>query len=71
MVVNEKTGLIVEKENVNALAEALVHLINNERKRVLFGYAGRKHVQQNYNWDSNVSKMEQIYFETVNYNECR
>lgn len=57
------TGLVVEKENPEKLANALLKIINNKQLRENFGKAGRERVQRLYDWKQNVSKMIDIYIE--------
>lgn len=61
VMVNNETGYIVEKKNADKIAEALEKLLNNPKQRIEFGKNGRKRVIENYNWEDNVKKMEEIY----------
>jgi glycosyltransferase involved in cell wall biosynthesis len=48
---NKKTGLLVEKGNSEDCIEKLSLLINDEQKRKNMGEAGRKFVEENFNWE--------------------
>lgn len=61
-----KTGIIVEKENPNQLADALITLINNPILRKKMGDSGRFKVIQDFSWDSSVKKMLLIYHNLLN-----
>lgn len=61
VMVDGQTGYIVEKKNVEKIAEALEKLLKNKEQRIQFGKNGRKRVIENYNWEDNVKKMEEIY----------
>lgn len=61
VMVNNETGYIVERRNVQQIANALEKLLNNPKQRIEFGKNGRKRVIENYNWEDNVKKMEEIY----------
>jgi len=60
-----RTGLIIPPKDVNALVQALDALITNKKIRIEMGKAGIKFVQQNYDWECCVDKMEQLYYQTV------
>ena len=50
MVVEEETGLVFEKGNINDLADKLQLLIDNKSLRHTFGENGRVWVAQERNW---------------------
>jgi len=56
-----ETGLVVERENPAALAEALQRLIDDPTLRARLGAAGRAHVQACYEWDTSVQTMIDVY----------
>lgn len=60
-VINGKSGILVEEKDVEGLAEALLELIDNPKKRESFGKFGRKHVEENYNIIKQGKKLEEIY----------
>lgn len=55
------TGIIVPARNPAATAEALLALLDDERMREGLGKAGREFVQNNYEWDLNAARMENVY----------
>ena len=61
VVNHDETGIVVERNNVNALAEAIKKLIASPEIRKSMGVNGRKHVLANYEWESCVEKMKSIY----------
>ena len=65
VVKNGETGLVVEKQNVDATVSALNQLIRNEDLRVKMGKSGRKRVIANYDWSKNVDQMVEIYRQTL------
>ena len=68
VVQNDITGYLVEERNGEALAEKLIDLIINPKKRELFGIAGRKHIELNYNLDIQIKNLEKIYLSLLNGN---
>jgi len=61
VVEDQITGLLVPAKNPSALAEAMIHLLKNENKRIEMGEAGRKRVQKYFNLDLMVKQYEAIY----------
>jgi len=61
VVVNNKTGLIVPREDVEASSEALFRLIQDFSFRKKLGDAGRSHVINNFSWDKSLDTMVNIY----------
>lgn len=60
------TGLVVERESPDKLADALLRLCNDNLLRDSFGKSGRKRVQCLYDWKQNVSQMIEIYKQVTN-----
>lgn len=56
-----KTGYVVPKENVEALAESIVKLLIDRSLQLKMGEAGRKFVQSEYEWGNCVDRMEDVY----------
>lgn len=61
VVVNHKTGIIVEKNNPEAAANAIIDLILNKEKAHLMGREGRLHVLKYYDFKRNVQEMINTY----------
>jgi glycosyltransferase involved in cell wall biosynthesis len=61
VVKNDLTGIIVEKDNIEQLAQALQKLVENPDLRSKMGTNGRAWVEQNYEWHMNVAQMLHIY----------
>ena len=61
VVINNTTGFLVEKENVNEISRTLERLILNEKLRKELGTNGREFVIKSYNWKNNVESMINIY----------
>lgn len=57
VIVDGVTGLIVPKNDPLAAANAIEILILDSKKRCEMGLAGRKHVENNYNWNNSVEHM--------------
>ncbi|MCK9605998.1 MAG: TIGR03088 family PEP-CTERM/XrtA system glycosyltransferase [Methylomonas sp.] len=61
LVINEKTGLLVEKENVSAMATALQLLITDDSKRQQFSAAALQRARQEFSLDSMVARYQAVY----------
>jgi len=64
LVIDGKTGYLVNERDVNALSEKLDYLIEHQDLWASFGRAGRKHVEKEFNIYKQTEKLENIY-ETV------
>ena len=51
LMVDKKTGYLVEKGNAEELIQKLSLLVNDEQKRKTMGIEGRKFVEDNFSWD--------------------
>lgn len=56
-----KSSLLVEKENVEQLADAMEKLVRNKDLRVKMGETGREYIINNYNIEDNLGRVEDIY----------
>ena len=61
VMIENKTGYLVQRKNIDKIAEALQKLVENPEDRSKMGIEGRKRVEENYNWVDNVKKMKKIY----------
>ncbi|MGV8142516.1 MAG: glycosyltransferase [Candidatus Pacearchaeota archaeon] len=61
VVVNGKTGFLVNEKDSKALAENLSFLISNPLKRIEMGKAGQKFVQENYEKKRQAEKLLSLY----------
>lgn len=63
IVEDGKTGLLVERDNVAALAEAIMRLLENEGLRQSMGEAARRRVIECYSWERTVRTLMHQYGE--------
>ena len=61
-------GLLVPPRNVPALADALIHLLEDEPLRHRLGEHGRQKVLERYTWETIVARFRQVYGQTVEQN---
>jgi glycosyltransferase involved in cell wall biosynthesis len=60
-VVEKNCGLIVEKENAQQLARAIMQLIESPQLRIKMGKNARQHVLNNYDFENCLLKMINVY----------
>jgi len=65
IVRHRETGLIVEAENVAALAEAMLEIAGNPRAAREMGLAGRTRVESDFTWDAVARKIKGILVSSV------
>jgi len=58
-------GVIVSRNSVDEMAEAILSLINDAKRRTDYSMKGRIHVEENYNWSENVDEMINVYLNTI------
>lgn len=65
VVKNKHTGLLVEPKNAEAIAKALVSLLQNKELRFRMGLEARERVLQLFSWDKAAKQTLQIYHEVL------
>jgi len=65
LIIDGKTGLLIESEDVEALVLAIEKLIDDEAMRVSLGSAARQRVQEKFSIDMSIVAHEQLYDEIL------
>ena len=65
VIVDGETGTTVTPRDVNALAKALLDILDDPALRARMGEAGRRHVEATYSIDACTDIMEHVYAELV------
>ncbi|MGE5806308.1 MAG: glycosyltransferase [Ignavibacteria bacterium] len=65
VIIHNKTGLLSEEKNSPAVCANLIELINSDEKRINFGLAGRKYIEEKYNLVNQVEKLSNIYHNLI------
>ncbi len=60
-----KSGILVEKGDVEALANAITLLARDPTRRAAMGSAGRQIVEQRFTWEKNTQKTIEVYREVL------
>jgi len=71
VVVHRETGLLVEPEDVSALAAAIAFLLMSPEIAVEMGSTGRRRVQEVFGWDKCVGEYEDLYRQLARHGERR
>lgn len=61
IVEGSQAGLLVEPGNATALAEAILHLLEDDSLRKRMGEAGRKQAMARYSWDQVTGQLLRLY----------
>jgi glycogen synthase len=61
IVDHQQTGLLVEPEDADALAEAIVSLLKNPQRLFQLGQAARAKVEKEFGWDRYVEAYDALY----------
>lgn len=64
-VINGETGILVEKKNPKAIAQAIIELIEHPELRIKMGTAGRKRYEQYYTQEKNIENMIRVFEHTL------
>jgi glycosyltransferase involved in cell wall biosynthesis len=64
-IVAENSGVLVPREDVNALADAILTLARQPRLRTAMGAAGRKRVAQEFSLDKQAEGMHRLYLDLL------
>ena len=65
LIVDGKTGLLINVGDVEQLAKAILFLLNNEGEIEKMGSIGRQYVKYNFSIEKVVEKLEKVYEEVV------
>jgi len=65
-VIDGVNGFLVPEGNPQALADAIIKMIEHPELWAQFGRAGREHVIKNYNADTLMDKQVEIYKSLIN-----
>lgn len=59
-VLDQQTGILVDPDNLSEIKKALVELLSNKNKRISYSQAGRKRVQEEFDWSKQIKKIKEI-----------
>jgi phosphatidylinositol alpha-1,6-mannosyltransferase len=62
-IIDGENGLLVEPEDPEALAEAILRLLSDEPLRMKMGMAGAKRVKEEFTWEKQFEKVKDLFNE--------
>jgi glycosyltransferase involved in cell wall biosynthesis len=65
VITHGKNGILVPPENPEALANAIILLLENKSLRTKLGQNARQLMVEKYSWDVITKKIEKAYYETI------
>lgn len=65
VIEDSETGILIEPEDVNGFASAIVDLLNDSSERERLGRNAQRVATNEYSWERYAEKLEQIYVETL------
>lgn len=63
IVINEKTGYLIDLDDDKEMANKIIHLLENNDLAESMGKNGRKHISENFNIEKNIKILENLYFQ--------
>jgi glycosyltransferase involved in cell wall biosynthesis len=67
VVINGKTGILVSPRNIEALADAIIKVLNNEELKKKIGKNAQEYAEINFNWQNIAKKFEHLYLTVVEH----
>ncbi|MEO8414730.1 MAG: glycosyltransferase family 4 protein [Ginsengibacter sp.] len=65
VVINGKTGILLDKHDADAFSKAIVSLLENEKLRQSLGVNAKRFVQENYSLQNSLKAFEHLYADIV------
>jgi phosphatidylinositol alpha-mannosyltransferase len=60
-----EAAMLVEPNDPDALADAVIDMLSDEERRVEMGRAAREHALANYHWDDIARRLEELYLQVT------
>ncbi len=65
IIINKETGILVESNDTEAMAEAIVSILNDRGKKTEFGLRGKERIEKVFNINLMVGKIEELYLQLI------
>ncbi|MFH1890158.1 MAG: glycosyltransferase family 4 protein [Candidatus Kuenenbacteria bacterium] len=63
VAIDNQSGFLAKPGDIDDLAQKMTELLKNDKLRLEMGEKGKQTVEQKYNWDKHVQKLEAVYFQ--------
>ena len=70
-VVDGETGFVVELDDVTAMADRIIQLLEDPALRTRMGQEGRRRVEEHFNISQNIKQIEKVYTEVYHQTMAR
>lgn len=61
VIIDNESGILIEKDNFNELSQALNSLIYDDEKMIRMGEIGRNYIEKNFSWDKISEDISNLY----------
>lgn len=61
VIINGESGILIEKENIEQLADAICKIIYDEKRLVEMGIKGRRFIEENFSWEKISREISRVY----------
>ena len=61
-----KNGFLVDTDNIDSLANSVIHLLDNKNLRSRLGHCGKSRVMKKYSVSRNIKRLYNIYDDVLN-----
>jgi glycosyltransferase involved in cell wall biosynthesis len=65
VIIDGKTGLLVEEGDIDEMAQNMVWILDNPEKAKEMGLAGKKNIRENFSMEKHIGKLDEIIYEIV------
>ncbi|MFD2517941.1 glycosyltransferase [Salinimicrobium flavum] len=65
VIINGETGLLVEEHDVEAMAAAMIQVLEQQNYAKKMGAAGKKYIQQNFTMERHISLLNKLIFKAL------
>jgi len=65
VIIDGKTGLLVQENDIDAMAEKMIWVIDNPEKAKAMGAAGKKNISENFNEKKHIEKLNEIVYKVT------
>jgi len=59
--VKKSYAILVPPDDYKTYADAIIYLLDNHLQRKQMGFAGRQHIEREYNWEKEFPKLQSLY----------
>jgi len=65
VIIDGETGLLVPENDIDAMAEKMIWVLDNPEKAKAMGAAGKKNIRENFNEEKHIEKLNEIVYKAA------